>query len=228
MPSNDPKTIEQLDAWYKAHNLPPEEVTRFFIGKDVQEPRAFGIYRDGDRYVVYKNKASGARAVRYHGPDEAYAVKELLDRLKQEIASQKAYNAQATSVESAEQRRSNMIANAIAAIVVAVTLVVTGVMLWRAINSPDRGYYNYHDNWYYYQDESWYTYGDDWYPVAAEEELDGHWNDYYQGKDCPAGDAITSFESSDYYHESSSSSDDYSWSSSDSWDSDSTDWSSGW
>ena len=41
-----PKTIEELQAWYVAHHLPPEEVTRFFIGKDIKEPMAFGIYKN--------------------------------------------------------------------------------------------------------------------------------------------------------------------------------------
>ena len=32
--ANDtPKTIEELQAWYVARKLPPEHITRFFIGK---------------------------------------------------------------------------------------------------------------------------------------------------------------------------------------------------
>ena len=50
----------------------------FFLGQDIREPRAFGIYQDADGlFVVYKNKANGERAVRYRGRDEAYAVNEL-------------------------------------------------------------------------------------------------------------------------------------------------------
>ena len=58
--SGQPKTIEELKKWYTDHNLPPEETTRFFIGKDIKEPKAFGIYKDqnGD-FVVYKNKSDG-------------------------------------------------------------------------------------------------------------------------------------------------------------------------
>ena len=41
-----PQTIEELKLWYKEHNLPSEETTRFFIGKDIKESRAFGIYYD--------------------------------------------------------------------------------------------------------------------------------------------------------------------------------------
>ena len=85
-----PKTIEQLQSWYVARNLPPYEVTRFFIGENHQGPKAFGIYKDGNEFVVYKNKADGSRAIRYRGTDEAYAVNELYLKLKSEILNQKA------------------------------------------------------------------------------------------------------------------------------------------
>ena len=90
---SQPHTIEELKQWYKDMNLPPEEVTRFFIGKDIKEAKAFGIYKNniGD-FVVYKNKADGSRAIRYEGADEAYAVNELYQRLKEEIANQKSRN----------------------------------------------------------------------------------------------------------------------------------------
>ena len=58
-----PQTIEQLQSWYAARNLPPEHITRFFIGKDVKEPKAFGIYEEDGNYIVYKNKANGERAI---------------------------------------------------------------------------------------------------------------------------------------------------------------------
>ena len=60
-----PRTIEELKQWYKDRALPPYETTRFFIGINYQQPRAFGIYKDGSEFVVYKNKADGSRAVRY-------------------------------------------------------------------------------------------------------------------------------------------------------------------
>lgn len=88
--NQEPKTIRELQQWYTDNNLPPESVTRFFIGKNIQEPRAFGIYESKPGYfIVYKNKASGERKVRYEGTDEAYAVQELLNRLKEEILHQK-------------------------------------------------------------------------------------------------------------------------------------------
>ena len=87
-----PRTIEELKSWYKARKLPPEETTRFFIGRDIREPRAFGIYEDRGKFIVYKNKANGERAIRYQGRDEAYAVNEIYLKLKEEILNQKKHN----------------------------------------------------------------------------------------------------------------------------------------
>ncbi len=87
-----PKTIEELQQWYTARNLPPEDVSRFYIGKDVKKPRAFGIYKKDGRFTVYKNKSDGTRAVRYSGTDEAYAVNEIYMKLKEEILNQKNRN----------------------------------------------------------------------------------------------------------------------------------------
>ena len=80
-----PQTIEELKAFCAEKGMPLEKM-RFFIGENIQQPKAFGIYRDeNDRFVVYKNKADGSRAVRYSGPDEAYAVSELYLKLKSEV-----------------------------------------------------------------------------------------------------------------------------------------------
>lgn len=89
-----PKTIEELKAWYKDKGLPEYKVTRFFIGENYKEAKAFGIYYDEitGNYVVYKNKDTGERAIRYEGNDEEYAVNELYQRLKQEIIQQKQRN----------------------------------------------------------------------------------------------------------------------------------------
>ena len=84
-----PQTIAELKKWYEDNHLPPEEVTRFFIGKNEDAPRVFGIYQDGEDFIVYKNRSDGTRAIRYQGRDEAYAVNELYLRLKEEILSQK-------------------------------------------------------------------------------------------------------------------------------------------
>ncbi len=101
--SDTPQTIEELQDWYRARNLPDENITRFFIGKNIEEPKAFGIYKDGSNYIVYKNKADGSRAVRYKGTDEAYAVNEIYLKLKSEILNQKSRSMQRVSRSSSQK-----------------------------------------------------------------------------------------------------------------------------
>ncbi|MBP5494330.1 MAG: hypothetical protein J6X97_04475 [Lachnospiraceae bacterium] len=107
---DQPTTIEELKDWYKSKELPPYETTRFFIGENYKGARAFGIYRDerSGKFVVYKNKDTGQRAVRYEGTDEAYAVNELFMRLKDEILQQKARNA-GIRTEAEERAREDAI-----------------------------------------------------------------------------------------------------------------------
>lgn len=95
--NDSPRTIEELQNWYRDRNLPPKEVTRFFIGINTHEAKAFGIYEDCGEYIVYKNKADGTRAVRYRGTDQAYAVNEIYTRLKEEILNQKNHNVSANT-----------------------------------------------------------------------------------------------------------------------------------
>lgn len=83
-----PRTMDELRRWYSESGLPPQYVTRFFIGVDTSESRAFGIAKKGSSFVVYKNKGDGTRSVRYEGPSEARAVGEFYARLVQEAASQ--------------------------------------------------------------------------------------------------------------------------------------------
>lgn len=90
-----PKTIEELRAFCEAKKLPLEQM-RFFIGEDFKEARAFGIFKDSDgNFVVYKNKADGTRAERYRGPDEAYAVNEIYEKMKSEVALRRNKNSSA-------------------------------------------------------------------------------------------------------------------------------------
>ncbi len=91
MATSLPQTIEELKQWYKDRNLPDENTTRFFIGKNYTGPKAFGIYKDEEtgNFIVYKNKEDGSRAIRYEGNDEAFAVNELFQKLKEEIRKRK-------------------------------------------------------------------------------------------------------------------------------------------
>ena len=79
-----PKSIEELKEYCEARRLPLKEL-RFFIGEDYRKPKAYGIYREGANFVAYKNKADGSRSIRYRGPDEAFAVRELYEKLLEMI-----------------------------------------------------------------------------------------------------------------------------------------------
>lgn len=103
--STTPTSIEELQQWYRDRNLPPAEVTKFYIGQNVQVPGAYGIYRDMSEVVLYKNRTDGTRAVRYKGKDEEYAINELYLKLKEEILNQKARQ-QYEREQSAERRTS--------------------------------------------------------------------------------------------------------------------------
>ena len=228
--SGQPKTIEELKAWYTAHHLPPEEITRFFIGKNISEPKAFGIYRDGNGdFVVYKNKASGERAVRYKGSDEQYAVNELYQRLKAEIADQKG-NRPANTTQQPPAKKKKKKGCLIAIIIFTVLSMLTAIF----DHSAPNGYYKYNGTQYYHQGSSWYYYDketDDWYKSTENIDIDDkNAKDYqitnHEGKD---------FEQTSWY-DSGSHSDDSGWDSDsdwdsgggDSWDSGGTDWDSDW
>ena len=218
-----PKTIEELKQWYVDHNLPPEDVTRFFIGKNYKEPKAFGIYKDdaGD-YVVYKNKADGSRAVRYRGADEEYAVNELYLRLKEEILNQKERNVERRaenikgSSSSADIGKS--FGKGIMKTLVIMMAVYIGIGLFtmglvfvlsrrspsaKADPKPSVGYYSYEGNDYYKQGNDWYYYDasrDDWghtveekIPEAVAGDIDGQYK--------TENHEGMAFEDSFWYHE---------------------------
>ena len=251
--SDQPKTIEELKAWYTAHKLPPENITRFFIGKDIKEPKAFGIYKSetGD-FVVYKNKANGERAVRYQGSDEGYAVNELYQRLRAEIADQKSHAADKRPSQPARKKSKNSL-SLIGKILgfflftrFGLTLLVFLILFVMAMldNSPSRGYYRYNGNDYYYQSGSWYSYDsgyDTWDYMSDSDFLDDiiydDTADDYRVYDHSGMDfedtswydsgSSSSYDSSDYSYDYDWDSDS-SWDSYDSWDSDYSSWDSDW
>lgn len=163
-----PATIEQLQKWYRDRNLPPEEVTRFFIGRDIKEPKAFGIFKDARGNVtVYKNKADGQRAIRYQGNDEEYAVNEIYLKLKEEILQQKsgnlnrgnqaAQNPYANNaknpVKGKKRRKSCLIAILTPFILLGIFLIVGSILL-KVDESKilENYYYLGNDNELYYYD----------------------------------------------------------------------------
>lgn len=241
-----PKTIEELKVWYKERNLPPEETTRFFIGKNYTGAKAFGIYEENGEFIVYKNKADGSRAVRYKGKDEAYAVNELYLRLKSEILNQKAHNI-GKGEQVTKNPKKDRVATFIGAVFTAAIVLVAGLAIFTAIKAavdtvrdmPYAGnYYSYGDDVYYcdsYVDNSFYMYDydeQDYLPVEIPQEMYDNIQNYKFAAGEEWDNGLERFEDTEMgqyvesLHDSSDS--DYSWDSSDSWDSGSTDWDSDW
>lgn len=198
-----PRTIEELKKWYEDRHLPPPEVTRFFIGIDYKEPKAFGIYKDENgEFIVYKNKADGTRAVRYKGKDEAYAVDELYQKLKDEIVHQKARTRSAVKSPSpttsgsrpyvsrsyvTTNHKSDLSLGAIFRTFILINIILTlGTSFLVSVGrGPSHaGYYQYDDTYYYYDDDDWYSYSDDWYITTPPVQYDASNTDpYYLGRD---------------------------------------------
>ncbi|MDO4188556.1 MAG: hypothetical protein Q4D29_06155 [Lachnospiraceae bacterium] len=244
-----PKTITELKIWYENRNLPPKEVTRFFIGEDYKGPRAFGIYEQNGEFIVYKNKDDGTRAERYRGKDEAYAVNEIYLKLKSEILNQKAHNLNNKNgyggATSANQNDKVFSIGRIALpifffLVVGINIIAfVGSSIKRAKDAPYAGnYYKYEDHIYYcnsYVDDDWYWYDDysrDYLPVNIPAEMYNDIQNYKFSEYDKWDSSIVKFEDSSTGHYvetiNDSSDSDYSWDSSDSWDSDFSDWDSDW
>lgn len=240
-----PKTINELKVWYESKNLPPKEVTRFFIGENYSGKRAFGIYEENGEYIVYKNKDDGTRAVRYRGRDEAYAVNEIYLKLKSEILNQKAHN-----INNKKNGKQETLLTKIGSyftigmfIVAAIFWIYTfvGGAVKHVKDKPYAGnYYYYDDNVYYcnsYVDDDWYWFDyeqQDYLPVYLPTEMYDDIQNYKFSLDDTWDSGIERFEDTETgqyvesLKESSDSDSDYSWDSSDSWDSGSSDWDSDW
>lgn len=247
MAVEQPKTIEELAEWYASHNLPPEEVTRFFIGKDIKEPRAFGIYKTevGD-CVVYKNKSDGERVVRYRGADEAYAVNELYQRLRAEIADQKEASRErraderkpmAPNPEEEKRRKKKKRLKGCGCLLLLFFLVIGGIGAIANIDPTPNGYYKYQDTEYYHYGTSWYRYdaaSDDWLEaesmskVITEDNADQFSYSDHKGKAFTESSWYSSSNSYSHDDDDDDWDSDNSWDSDDSWDNSSTDWDSDW
>ena len=207
----------------------PLERMRFFINEDRKEARCFGIYQDSytGHWVVYKNKDDGSRAVRYSGPDEAYAAQELWAKIQSEIGLRRAKQPRQRSKGEIVRERIRKIA-----IGVIIAILVFMAVRWLA-RRPKRGYYRIDDDLYYYQDSAWYYFDDDdWNYYNGPTDYDWYNGNYYGTSYYGFDSYDDAFEYSGYYEEPDSSSssrdDDDDWDVFDSWDSSDTDWSSDW
>ncbi len=243
-----PKTIEELRQYCEVRKMPLERM-RFFIGEDYRPPKAFGIYRDGTSFVVYKNKADGSRAVRYHGPDEAYAVNELFEKLLSECHNRNIYPERAFSSSGGADRSmpggnnasagpvsmKDRILNSKIIPVIVIILLVGGFIAFMTALSIHSCKTHKHDG--YYQDNSggyYYRYGDDWYYSGSGSDWhavdffpEAGYEEYYIGKKYDSDWDVGDFKDSDIW-DSISSSDSDSGSDYSDWDSGGTDWDSDW
>lgn len=229
-----PRTIEELKQWSEERNLPLNQM-RTYIGENVSFPCAYGIYKDPytGEFVVYKNKDTGERAIRYKGYDEAFAVNELWQKMKERIRVQKSVKVtHGTKVKRGRRDYSGL------------WLILGYFFLAFLCNglihtfrsSKHKGYYDYNGVTYYYSANSnWYYYDedyDDWFSTTLNKDL-WDYEDAYYSKSYEDNEYYSDWtESSRYDWESSYYDDsddyDYSWDSNDSWDSSYDDWGSDW
>ena len=237
-----PATIEELRQYCAVRGMPLEKM-RFFIGEDYRGPKAFGIYRDeaSDRFVVYKNKSDGSRAVRYNGPDEAYAVNEIYQKLLSECHMRGIYPENygkpgGMRNRGASDAGTNRTRSASAgkvskkrAWLLIIVVIVLAVIVIAIVNSRKNGYYRSGDRLYYSYNNVWYLADD--YGYYRSDPI----SDYVFIDSGYSGDwGITNFTDSDTYREikereaenrSNSRDDDWDW---DDWDIGDTDWGSNW
>ena len=242
-----PETIDEFKIWYAKKGLPPENITRFFIGKDYLEPRAFGIYKNEitGEFIVYKNKSDGSRSIRYQGTDEAYAVRELYLRLEEEIRNQNStnnyrprssYGSNDTSdkiketIENTVGRTKSGIGTAIKSTFFGIIVFVffTIFQLFSGFFSIYDGYYRYNDSYYYHLNSSWYTYSNisGWNRGTPPDEVKKNYKEYYLGSSYSYNYDVDNFEYTSYYQDAQDRDSDYSSSSDSSWSSSDDSWSS--
>ena len=229
-PNEVPQTIEELKSYCRKRGMPLQRM-RFFIGEDYQKPKAFGIYAENGRYIVYKNKANGTRAVRSDGPDEGYAVKELFLKLLDECHNRGIYPDGKPKQMVQPQQKHKRFRSRYTSSNIILYLFILFVALFLLIGYLDYrrdGYYrNGNDSIYYRYKSVWYTSDDGthWhetdYPGETIEE-------YYSGRNYDPNWGQSNFTESRIWKDlqessSSSSSSDY-----DSWDSSDTNWDSDW
>ena len=236
-----PRTIPELQAFCAEHNLDLERM-HFHIGEDYRGPKAFGIYEENGRYIVYKNKSDGSRAIRYQGTDEAYAVNEIYQKMKAELnevreimGTKGTRRSTSTRTKSAGNSLGSKITAVIAALVIGWPFLFGAcAALYGLVNpSPDRGYYQYDGDTYYYGHQGWYVYDDgaDEWTYSGEPSFDGSASDYWLSSDYDDSYDAPSFSTSDYWDSDNNwdddwDDDDWDWGSGS--DYDSSDWDSGW
>ncbi|MCM1273566.1 MAG: hypothetical protein NC225_08535 [Clostridium sp.] len=223
-----PKTIDELKMWAEDHNLPLDDM-RTYIGTDYRGAKAYGIYEEEEtgKFIVYKNKADGTRAVRYEGYDQAYAVNELYMKMQERIEQQNQINhAPAQDNRRYRHRRSGLWKPFLLFFIVYAASFSFYFIAAKYDQRPDSGYYFYDDT-YYCQDDDFYYYDDDdaswYYANYVDNELMDNYSDYYESSGYYDSYDITNFQDSGYYEQDAHKNNDYD--NDDDWD---NDWNNNW
>ncbi len=208
-----PTTIEELKEFVKKHGIPAENL-RFFIGQNYTGAKAFGIYKDEElgEFVVYKNKSDGSRAVRYQGKDEAYAVNEIYQKLKEECNNYKAFendkkikyepshsnNSYSSQGSSGGRKNNNRFEKIIAIIFVVIVIIIltnaggcfrTGLRLLNGFSSGYSTDYDSGSSWSSWDDDddddgwSWGSDSDSSWDDDWDSDWDSGWDSDWGGSD---------------------------------------------
>ena len=239
--SDTPQTLDELRAYCAKNKLPLDKM-HVHIGENYQAPKAFGIYKDDStgHFVVYKNKASGERAIRYEGTDEAYAVNEIYMKIKDLVMDAR----EATGGKRPPQRTTAPVKRKegpvvkvfrILFLIFVFGFVAAGIYLSIKESGKD-GYYDYNGDTYYRHGAYWYAYDDDLGEWDRTDNMDSYVDEEdYVGKGYDSDSDYDEFPRSEFSDDWSTdddwdSSDDNSWDDSyDSYDYDSGgDWDSDW
>ena len=240
-----PHTIEELKAFVASNNIPVDKFC-FHIGDNYQGPKAFGIYKDEvtGNFVVYKNKTDGSRAVRYEGSDEAYAVNEIYQKLKEQVNDYRSYRMDrggSGNQSSAPAGNSNRPHRKIPILAIIIVIFVSVYLLNQlrfallryqyrnyAYETPTYNEYHYDYNGipYMFSDatDTWYGYDDEGYAyeTTPPDDLIENADEYFDYIDDYNSSTIDSdWDNDDDYSWNWNDDDDSSWS----WNNNDDDWS---
>ena len=184
-----PKTIKELEKWYKDHDLPEYEKSKIFIGEEYKDLKAYGVYKDSKtgKYVVFQNKGGGLKDTYYEGDDEEFAVNKVYERVREKYIDKK------------KKKTNSGLFIYGTVITMAIFFFIFYAIITLVILGPKRGYYLINDNEYYYINGWWYTYGnDDWY-VTSEPKHSRDIKHYYVGDEYKDNWRFSDFRRSKVY-----------------------------
>ena len=205
IPVQIPQTLEELQSFVTAHQIPLQKI-HMHLGENYSGPKAYGIYQEGSDFIVYKNKSDGSRAIRYRGTDEAYAVNEIYQKIREMGIAAKAAETgtshdsngfsdagdnSSDSDSSVEDTRKPGVFSGIKKRLLSGEVIITIAILFFALPSifevlsPKRrtpkyqeGYYNYCDNYYYSDGYDWYIFFDDIWSLIGSDTVNAIISDY--------------------------------------------------